>query len=58
MGVENQSEVDYAMPVRNMRYDASHYVGQMEAKSREHKKTATSRVRAANSDPVFTRRTS
>ena len=38
LGIENQSEVDYAMPVRNMYYDASHYVGQAEAKSREHRK--------------------
>ena len=31
LGVENQASIHYAMPVRNMHYDASNYVQQVQA---------------------------
>lgn len=38
VGIENQSEVHYAMPVRNMLYDALNYSSQVEKKAKQHKK--------------------
>ena len=38
LGVENQSEIHYAMPVRNMVYDALQYSAQVAAKARAHRK--------------------
>lgn len=38
LGIENQTDVHYAMPVRNMLYDALSYTKQVEEKAREHKK--------------------
>jgi hypothetical protein len=35
-GVENQTEIHYAMPVKNMLYDALDYTHQVEAKDRSH----------------------
>ncbi len=37
-GVENQSRVHYAMPVRNYLYDALEYVGQVDEAAKSHKK--------------------
>ena len=37
LGIENQSEIHYAMPVRNMLYDAIQYVAQVEDTARSHK---------------------
>ncbi len=38
LGIENQSEIHYAMPVKNMIYDAINYGAQVEAARREHEK--------------------
>ncbi|MBQ6994454.1 MAG: Rpn family recombination-promoting nuclease/putative transposase [Lachnospiraceae bacterium] len=38
LGVENQSEIHYAMPVRNMIYDAMEYSSQVNEATRLHKK--------------------
>lgn len=38
LGIENQSEVHYAMPVRNMLYDALNYSGQITNIEKQHKK--------------------
>ena len=38
LGIENQENVHYAMPVRNMLYDALSYTKQVEEKYREHRK--------------------
>ena len=37
IGIENQSELHYAMPVRNMLYDALNYASQVEKISKKHK---------------------
>jgi hypothetical protein len=37
LGIENQSQIHYAMPVRNMLYDAMQYVSQVEDASRSHR---------------------
>ena len=37
LGIENQSEMHYAMPVRNMLYDAMQYVEQVEETAKSHK---------------------
>ncbi len=37
-GVENQSEIHYAMPVRNMVYDALQYAAQVDLASKSHRK--------------------
>lgn len=37
LGIENQSEIHYAMPVRNMLYDAIQYVAQVEETARSHR---------------------
>ena len=37
IGIENQSDIHYAMPVRNMLYDALNYLAQVDAKAKEHK---------------------
>ena len=37
LGIENQSEIHYAMPVRNMLYDAIQYVSQVEETAKLHK---------------------
>jgi hypothetical protein len=39
LGIENQSKVHYAMPVRNMLYDAAQYAHQVEQKANEHRKS-------------------
>lgn len=36
LGIENQSESSYAMPVRNMLYDAMHYTKQVQEAARSH----------------------
>ena len=38
LGIENQSEIHYAMPVRNMVYDALQYAAQVNRKTKAHKK--------------------
>ena len=38
LGIENQSEVHYAMPVRNMLYDSLNYSGQVSRIEKNHKK--------------------
>lgn len=38
LGIENQSEVHYAMPIRNMLYDAMNYSKQAEEISKRHRK--------------------
>ena len=40
LGIENQSKVHYAMPVRNMVYDALQYAAQVECASKSHKKSS------------------
>ena len=42
LGVENQSEIHYAMPVRNMVYDALQYSAQVAAKAKAHRKEKNS----------------
>lgn len=37
LGIENQSEIHYAMPVRNMLYDAIQYVAQVEEIAKSHR---------------------
>ena len=37
LGIENQSETHYAMPVKNMVYDALEYAGQVENSARSHR---------------------
>ena len=37
LGIENQSQIHYAMPVRNMLYDAIQYVRQVEDTAKSHK---------------------
>ncbi len=37
LGIENQSEIHYAMPVRNMLYDAIQYVSQVEDTVKSHR---------------------
>ena len=37
VGIENQSEIHYAMPVRNMLYDALDYSSQVNAKAKENR---------------------
>ena len=38
LGIENQANVHYAMPVRNMLYDALNYSAQVEEASKQHRK--------------------
>ena len=38
LGIENQSEIHYAMPVKNMIYDAMEYAGQVDETSKKHRK--------------------
>ena len=38
LGVENQSDIHYAMPVRNMLYDALQYSAQVDTTAKAHKK--------------------
>ena len=37
LGIENQSQIHYAMPVRNMLYDAMQYVAQVDSASKRHR---------------------
>ena len=37
LGIENQSEQNFAMPVKNMVYDALEYAGQVENSARSHR---------------------
>ena len=39
LGIENQSEIHYAMPVRNMLYDAIQYVAQVEEIAKSHRRS-------------------
>jgi len=39
LGIENQSEIHYAMPVKNMLYDALEYANQVKKTTQSHKKT-------------------
>ena len=39
LGVENQSDIHYAMPVRNMLYDAMQYSAQADATAKAHRQT-------------------
>lgn len=39
-GIENQTEIHYAMPVKNMLYDALRYSRQVDAASRKHRQQA------------------
>ncbi len=39
LGIENQSEVHYAMPVKNLLYDTINYASQVTQKSAEYRKT-------------------
>ncbi len=39
LGIENQANVHYAMPVRNMLYDALNYSSQVEETGKKHRKT-------------------
>ena len=39
LGIENQERVHYAMPVRNMVYDALEYESQVQTYARQHRKT-------------------
>lgn len=39
LGIENQSEIHYAMPVRNLLYDTLNYASQVSKKSAEYRKT-------------------
>ena len=41
LGVENQSEVHYAMPVKDMVYDALEYASQVDETARKHRKEGT-----------------
>ncbi|MBQ7706310.1 MAG: Rpn family recombination-promoting nuclease/putative transposase [Lachnospiraceae bacterium] len=38
LGIENQSEIHYAMPVKNMLYDAEQYTKQVLSKAKKHRK--------------------
>jgi hypothetical protein len=46
LGIENQSEVHYAMPVRNMLYNAIQYANQVEEIAKTHKANKDSGSRA------------
>ena len=39
LGIENQSQIHYAMPVRNMLYDAIQYAAQIENTAKAHRKS-------------------
>ena len=39
LGIENQSDIHYAMPVRNMLYDAIQYVNQVDEIAKEHRRS-------------------
>lgn len=39
LGIENQANIHYAMPVRNMLYDALNYSSQVEETGKKHRKT-------------------
>ena len=39
VGIENQTEIHYAMPVRNMLYDAEHYAKQVQVMAKRHRKS-------------------
>lgn len=44
LGIENQSDIHYAMPVKNMIYDALNYGKQVSEKAREHRVTKDIKV--------------
>ena len=46
LGIENQSEIHHAMPVRNMLYDAIQYVNQVEKIAKAHKASKDRKTRA------------
>lgn len=41
IGIENQTDIHYAMPVKNLLYDAIRYAKQVDQKTREYKKKET-----------------
>ena len=41
LGIENQSEIHYAMPVKSMIYDAMEYAGQVDETNKKHRKERT-----------------
>ena len=46
LGIENQSEIHHAMPMRNMLYDAIQYVNQVEKIAKAHKASKDRKTRA------------
>lgn len=51
-GVENQSEVHFAMPVKNNLYDALEYAGQVESAARSHRRELRKKSnQASNTSP-------
>ncbi len=53
LGIENQSEVHYAMPVRAMVYDALNYGEQADAVARKHRKSEKSGEKVYNNAAEF-----
>lgn len=49
LGIENQSEIHYAMPVKNFLYDGINYASQVTQKSTEYRKTRTAQKENNNS---------
>ena len=52
LGVENQDRIHYAMPVRNMLYDAISYSSQVTALAREHRRMRDSCLAALRIERV------
>ena len=55
LGVENQSELHYAMPIKNGLYDMIEYTKQVEFTAREHRRIKTNRKQMQNFCPDFIR---
>lgn len=53
IGIENQTEIDYAMPVRNFCYDALRYVKQIEAISSANRTSAANGKKSSLSKAEF-----
>ena len=45
LGIENQTQQDYAMPVRDMAYDVGEYVGQVNAAAKKHGKGGKAKLK-------------
>ncbi len=59
LGIENQSNIHYAMPVRNMLYDAGQYARQIETAAAAHrKKQRDDKKRKAKGEDVITKKIS